>query len=115
MLRKSVCAYETQDIVREIVKRAPHPPKSAAHSSTSIIEEIHGANHDPNASLIFSRDEEDRQAKIKGIPLAFLSGRQKALDQIAPNAPAEFKSFLEKKQQENKQLLSFYDGNPDVS
>jgi hypothetical protein len=33
----------------------------------------------------------------------------------APDAPEEFKAFLTKKQRENKQLLEFYTGEPDVS
>jgi hypothetical protein len=33
----------------------------------------------------------------------------------APEAPEEFKAFLQRKQQENKQLLDFYVTEPDVS
>lgn len=100
-------------VTSEILKRAPHPPRVSAHTSTSIIEEVHGANHDPNATLLMAISDEDREAKIKGIPRGFLAGRQKALDKFAPSAPEEFKSFLEKKQKDNQQLLDFYNGNPD--
>jgi hypothetical protein len=81
--------------------------------------------------MLFSVSDEDRQAKINGVPKAFLEGRQKALDEwvsarfcrdvssgvarYTPNAPSEFKKFLETKQKENKQLLEFYTGEPDVS
>lgn len=99
----------------ELLKRAPHPPPATAGTSTSIIEEIHAAAHDPNATLLSSVSDEDRESKINGIPKGFLGGRQKALDEFAPNAPEEFKEFLTKKQQGNKQFYEFYTGNPDVS
>jgi len=92
---------------------APHPPSTSAHTSTSIIEEVHLDAHDPNAMLLSARDDEDRTAKINGIPKGFLEGRQKALDKYAPDAPEEFKEFLQKKQQGNKQFLEFYTGEPD--
>lgn len=37
------------------------------------------------------------------------------MDEYAPNAPKEFKDFLEKKQKGNKEFYDFYAGNPDVS
>jgi len=104
---------DSTTVVSEILKRAPHPPRVSAHTSTSIVEEVHGANHDPNALLLSSVSDEDRQAKINGIPKGFLEGRQKALDEYTPNAPAEFKRFLEEKQKGNRQFLEFYTGNPD--
>lgn len=36
------------------------------------------------------------------------------LVRYAPDAPEEFKEFLQKKQQGNKQFLEFYTGEPDV-
>lgn len=104
---------DSTTVVSEILAKAPHPPRVSAHTSTSIIEEVHGEHHDPNATLLMAISDEDREAKINGIPKGFLSGRQKALDRITPSAPAEFKEFLEKKQKDNKQLLEFYTGNPD--
>jgi len=104
---------DSTTVVSELLKRAPHPPRVSAHTSTSIVEEVHGANHDPNATLLMSVSDEDREAKIKGIPKGFLQGRQDALDKYAPEAPAEFKKFLEEKQKGNRQLLEFYTGNPD--
>ncbi|KAL7421738.1 hypothetical protein Q5752_003509 [Cryptotrichosporon argae] len=104
---------DSTTVVSELLKRAPHPPAASASTSTSIIEEIHAAAHDPNATLLFARDDADREAKISGMTKAFLEGRQKALDKFASSAPAEFKDFLTKKQAENKQLLEFYTGNPD--
>ncbi|CAD6587739.1 MAG: hypothetical protein TREMPRED_004834 [Tremellales sp. Tagirdzhanova-0007] len=106
---------DSTTVVTEIVKLAPHPPRVHAHTSTSIIEEIHAAAHDPNATLLFSRDDQDRDSKINGMVKPFLEGRQKALDKYAPDAPSEFKSFLTSKQKDNKQLLEFYTGNPDAS
>ena len=103
-----------QTVVSELIKRAPHPPPTSAHTSTSIIEEVHAEAHDPNATLLSAISDSDREAKIKGLPKGFLEGRQKALDQYAPNAPAEFKDFLEAKQKGNKEFLEFYTGNPDV-
>lgn len=104
---------DSTTVVPEILKLAPHPPRVHAHTSTSIIEEIHAAAHDPNATLLFSINDEDREAKAHGAPRGFFEGRQKALDKYAPDAPAEFKAFLTKKQRNNKQLLDFYTGNPD--
>jgi hypothetical protein len=98
-----------------LIKRAPHPPPAAAGTSTSIIEEIHAEAHDPNATLLFAVSDEDRESKVNGIPKGFLGGRQKALDEFAPNAPEEFKKFLNDKQAGNKQLYEFYAGSPDVS
>jgi len=99
--------------VSAILREAPHPPRVSAHTSTSIIDEIHGEAHDPNASLLISISDEDRQNKINGVPKAFLSGRQKALDKLVENPPAEFKDFLTKKQAFNKSLLDFLTGEPD--
>lgn len=104
---------DSTTIAPEILKIAPHPPPVSADTSTSIIEEIHAAAHDPNATLILPINDQDREAKINGIPKAFLEGRQKALDKYAPDAPEEFKAFLTKKQGENKQLLDFYSSTPD--
>lgn len=104
---------DSTTVVSELIKRAPHPPPTSAHTSTSIIEEVHAEAHDPNATLLSAISDSDREAKIKGLPKGFLEGRQKALDQYAPNAPAEFKDFLEAKQKGNKEFLEFYTGNPD--
>jgi len=106
---------ESQTVVSEILKRAPHPPPTEAHTSTSIIEEVHAEAHDPNATLLSAVSDDDRENKKNGLPKAFLEGRQKALDKFAPDAPEEFKDFLQKKQQGNKAFLEFYTGNPDVS
>ncbi|GFZ44094.1 hypothetical protein JCM24511_01815 [Saitozyma sp. JCM 24511] len=105
---------DSTSVTSEIIKRAPHPPRVSAHTSTSIIEEIHAAAHDPNATLLIATDEEDRRAKANGLPKGFLEGRQKALDKYAAEAPEEFKAFLQRKQQENKQLLDFYVTEPDA-
>lgn len=67
----------------EILRHAPHPPRVSAHTSTSIIEEVHAAAHDPNATLLIATDDADREEKANGIPKGFLAGRQKALDQYA--------------------------------
>ncbi|WVR07180.1 hypothetical protein IAU60_004221 [Kwoniella sp. DSM 27419] len=99
--------------VHELVKRAPHPPKTDAHTSTSIIEEIHAAAHDPNATLLFAINDDDRKEKANGLPKGFLEGRQKALDRLAQDPPAEFKDFLLKKKADNQQLLDFYISEPD--
>ena len=99
----------------EILKRAPHPPTVSAHASTSIIEEVHAEAHDPNMTLLSAVSDEDREAKKNGMPKAFLEGRQKALDKYAPDAPEEFKEFLQNKQKGNKAFLEFYTGEPDVS
>ena len=61
-----------------------------------------------------SVSDEDREAKINGIPKGFLQGRQDALDKYVQQ-PGEFKEFLEEKQKANKGMLEFYTGNPDVS
>lgn len=59
-------------------------------------------------------NDEDRAAKAKGLPAAFLGGRQKALDKYAPeNQGGEFGSFLQEKQKGNGALLAFYTGEPD--
>lgn len=86
----------------------------SAHSSTSIIEEIHASAHDPNATLLTPTDPEDKEAKAAAIAKAFLGGRQKALDKFAPEAPEEFKAFLEKKREGNQQLVDFYDDKAPV-
>jgi len=104
---------DSTTVVNQLLKLAPHPPTVHAHTSTSIIEEIHAAAHDPNATLLLARNDQDREEKAKGMVGAFLAGRQKALDKYASSAPAEFKEFLTKKQSENKQLLEFFKGNPD--
>ncbi|KAK6910271.1 hypothetical protein L486_00066 [Kwoniella mangroviensis CBS 10435] len=101
--------------VRQIIKLAPHPPKVDAHTSTSIIEEIHASAHDPNATLLFAINDEDRKEKSNGLPKGFLQGRQKALDKLAENPPDEFKDFLLKKKKDNQQLLDFYITEPDES
>jgi len=44
------------------------------------MHQTHAEAHDPNATLLFARNDEDREAKIKGVPKGFLEGRQKALD-----------------------------------
>ncbi|KAK8864266.1 hypothetical protein IAR55_001512 [Kwoniella newhampshirensis] len=99
--------------VQEIIKLAPHPPRADAHTSTSIIEEIHAQAHDPNATLLFAINDEDREAKSNGLPKGFLAGRQKELDKLAQDPPNEFKDFLLKKQTDNKQLLEFFTTEPD--
>jgi hypothetical protein len=75
---------------------------------------VHAEAHDPNATLLSAISDSDREAKSKGLPKAFLEGRQKSLDQFAPNAPPELKDFLQAKQKGNKEFLEFYAGNPDV-
>ncbi|ORY32567.1 hypothetical protein BCR39DRAFT_586902 [Naematelia encephala] len=104
---------DSTTVTKELLRLAPHPPRVSAHTSTSLVEEVHGAAHDPNATLLFARDDADYEAKKNGLAKAFLAGRQKALDKYAPDAPEEFKTFLTKKQQGNKQLLEFFTGNPD--
>ncbi|KAK4687342.1 hypothetical protein P7C73_g2777, partial [Tremellales sp. Uapishka_1] len=107
--------FTRQTVVPAILKLAPHPPRVSAHTSTSIIEEIHAAAHDSNATFLMSIDDEDRQSKIKGGQKDFLQGRQNALDKYAPDAPEEFKTFLAKKQAGNKSLLEFYTQEPDAA
>ncbi|OXM82025.1 hypothetical protein C364_00132 [Cryptococcus neoformans Bt63] len=99
--------------VAEIIKIAPQRPKGKVSPGASIIEEIHSAAIDPNATLLIATDDEDRKTKINGIPKGFLAGRQKTLDKLAANPPEEFKEFLTKKQADNKQLLEFFIAEPD--
>ncbi|KAL1413633.1 hypothetical protein Q8F55_001411 [Vanrija albida] len=109
--------YEsTISSVKEILKRAPKPPKHDAHHThelDKIIKEIHNPAHDPNDLFFLPVDDADREAKAKGIVGGFLANRQKALEAFAPDAPAEFKAFLEGKQRANGHLLEFFTGNPD--
>jgi len=98
---------DSTTVVSEILKRAPHPPRVSAHTSTSIVEEVHGANHDPNALLLSSVSDEDRQAKINGIPKGFLEGRQKALDEYTPNAPQSSSGSSRRSKRETGSSLSF--------
>ena len=98
-----------------LLKNAPKPPSADVADAKSLIEAVHEESHDPNAMLLSAISDQDREAKINGIPLGFLSGRQKSLDKFAPTAPAEFKEFLEAKQKGNKAFLEFYTGEPDVS
>lgn len=100
-------------VVQQLLKRAPHPPSTSSHASTSIIDEVHNASHDPNATLLLAVSDDDREAKINGIPKAFLQGRQDALDKYV-QSPGDFKQFLEEKQKANRGMLEFYTGNPDV-
>nr|XP_019010793.1 uncharacterized protein I206_04096 [Kwoniella pini CBS 10737]OCF49574.1 hypothetical protein I206_04096 [Kwoniella pini CBS 10737] len=99
--------------IKEILKISPHPPKVDAHTSTSIIEEIHASSHDPNSTLLFSLNDKDRESKINGLPKGFLQGRQNSLNKLAENPPEEFKEFLLKKKADNQQLLDFYITEPD--
>jgi len=105
---------DSTTVVSEILRIAPHPPRISAHTSTSLVEEIHASAHDPNATLLFARDDADREAKINGLPKGFLEGRQKALDKYV-QSPGDFKKFLEQKQAGNKQLLAFFAESPDDS
>ncbi|OCF40464.1 hypothetical protein I317_05702 [Kwoniella heveanensis CBS 569] len=113
LISKGEKYQDSVSAVKEIIRQAPHPPRAGAHVSTSIIDEIHAAAHDPNATLLFAIDDEDRKAKANGLPKGFLEGRQKALDKLAENPPAEFKDFLQKKKADNQQLLDFYITEPD--
>ncbi|ODN82171.1 hypothetical protein, variant 2 [Cryptococcus amylolentus CBS 6039] len=116
--------------VAEINKLAPNKPKGKVSGGVSLIEEvsvpahghiveltlwsqIHGAAIDPNATLLLATDDKDREVKANGLPKAFLAGRQKALNQFSQSPPAEFKDFLNKKREDNLQLLDFYSGAPD--
>ncbi|TYJ55926.1 hypothetical protein B9479_003310 [Cryptococcus floricola] len=99
--------------VAEINKLAPNKPKGKVSGGAGLIEEIHGAAIDPNATLLLATDDKDREVKSNGLPKAFLAGRQKALNQFSQSPPAEFKDFLNKKREDNLQLLDFYTGAPD--
>ena len=104
---------DSTTVVQELLKLAPHPPQHSAHSSTSIIEEIHAEAHDPNASMLVPVSEEDRQKKAQGVPAGFVNGRQKGLDKYLASAPEEFKDFIQQKAEGNKQLVELFAGNLD--
>ncbi|WVQ82235.1 hypothetical protein IAT38_004363 [Cryptococcus sp. DSM 104549] len=99
--------------VAEITKIAADRPRGKTSNGASIIEEIHSAAIDPNATLLFAVSDEDRKAKVAGLPKAFLQGRQKTLVKLAENPPAEFKDFILKKKEDNTQLLEFFIAEPD--
>nr|ODN82617.1 hypothetical protein L203_05426 [Cryptococcus depauperatus CBS 7841] len=108
--------------VAEIVKIAPNHPKGKVSFGSFIIEEIHSASIDPNATFLFATDDDDRREKARGLPKAFLIERQKTLNRqivltriirLIERPDPKFADFLKKKQADNKQLLEFYIAEPD--
>ncbi|OCB86108.1 hypothetical protein A7U60_g6695 [Sanghuangporus baumii] len=99
----------TEEVVDYLIDNAPKPVKKATGSEKDIIARIHQDDIDPNFALLLSRSDEEKKARADGIVLAFLSGRQNALEKhaVTPEA-AEFSDFYKAKIEGNGGLLSVY-------
>lgn len=91
-----------------------------AEASKDIIKRVHDAKVDPNALLLLWRNEEERQAKAKGLPATFLRGRQEALESYAKQAENQqnngwLRDFYAKKIEENGGLLKALEGKGDAA
>ncbi|GAA6001087.1 glutathione S-transferase family protein [Rhodotorula paludigena] len=84
--------------------------------SKEIIEAIHVDAVDPNAALLVWRSEDERKAKLAGLPGGFLRGRQEALERYAKevgDSDPKLKDFYARKMQENGGLLALLEGKGD--
>lgn len=100
----------TVEVVEQILKFAPDAPKKDTHTDhelRKIIHGVHAESHDPNAMLVLPVDDDDLEAKAKGLAGGFIAGRQKALDQYV-TAPGDFKTFIEEKHKANGGLQKLY-------
>lgn len=87
-----------------------------AEISNKIIEKIHSSEADPNFLLMSFRSAEERLAKLAGVPGAFLTGRQAALEKYAQEAgdeDARLAIFYENTIKANGGLLALYQGKGD--
>ncbi|BEI82183.1 hypothetical protein CcaverHIS002_0300510 [Cutaneotrichosporon cavernicola] len=106
---------DSTSCTRKLIEMAPNAPKKDTHTDhelEKLIRAVHSDHHDPNVLLLLAVNDDDRAEKAKGLPAAFLGGRQKTLDKLATEG-GEFADFILAKQKFNGTLLSFYTGNPD--
>lgn len=70
--------------------------------SKAIIELVHKEDVDPNFLLLSLRNDDERKAKLAGLPGQFLKGRQQALERYqtenaSQGGDSRFASFYEQK------------------
>ncbi|KAJ8091602.1 hypothetical protein PM082_020832 [Marasmius tenuissimus] len=70
----------TFEVVQYLIKRSG---KDVKPGHRELLDKIHEGRLNPNFALLLSRSEEERKAKAQGIPGAFLSGRQAALEKYS--------------------------------
>ncbi|KAI0053287.1 hypothetical protein FA95DRAFT_716931 [Auriscalpium vulgare] len=103
----------TADVVSYVVKNAP----VKVAPGTSIIEDVHKQEVDPNFVLFAARNDAELSEKAKGFAKLFTENRVNALKTYAATPEAEgFKSFYDAKIAENSGLLALLNGEaPDAN
>jgi len=99
----------TTEVVEYLVNNAPEP--SGKPSGSDLVKRVHDDDLDPNFALLLSRNDNEMKARADGIVIAFLTNRQKSLEENSkkPEA-AQYSGFYKKKMEENGGLLSIYKG-----
>ncbi|GAA5881896.1 hypothetical protein JCM16303_003455 [Sporobolomyces ruberrimus] len=117
---KDICDFLDLSSTRSATHHAPAlSPATVQRSADSkeLIAHVHKEEApDPNKILLSFRNEQERDAKFKGMVGGFLKGRQEALERYAKqvgDSDPRLKTFYEKKILENGSLIAMYEGKAD--
>lgn len=88
-----ICAFLDESTVGPSAHHAPSLSPATvqgSQDSKAVIELVHGLEApDPNFMLMSFRTDEERKAKLAGVPGRFLKGRQEALERYQKEAGDE--------------------------
>ncbi|KAI5897735.1 uncharacterized protein SCHCODRAFT_02744081 [Schizophyllum commune H4-8] len=99
----------TTDVIKYLVE---HASKEVKTSDVTLIESLHSDALDPNFAKQMARTEEELAAKSHAFLLAFLEGRQRALEeQSARPEGAPYKDFYDAKKASNGDFLAIVNGS----
>ncbi|KAL1705031.1 hypothetical protein EV121DRAFT_290762 [Schizophyllum commune] len=102
---------DTTDVIKYLVVHA-HTGMAMKSGDATLVESLHSDALDPNFAKQMARNDEELAAKADAFLLAFLEGRQRALEeQSARPKGAPYKDFYDAKKASNGEFLAIVDGD----
>ncbi|KAL1760852.1 hypothetical protein FB107DRAFT_269561 [Schizophyllum commune] len=104
----------TTDVIKYLVEHAATGTAMKSGDAT-LVESLHSDALGPNFAKQMARNNEELAAKADAFLLAFLEGRQRALEeQSARAAAAPYKDFYDAKKTSNGEFLAIVNGSAPV-